>query len=256
MSRAAPSLPALFAGLGAAFPDRPALVDEHHGDRYAATFAELEAGIAQLTAGLAAVGLQSDEKVALFSENSHRWLLADQAIMCIGAAAAVRGVDAPADELAYIFDHSESVALVVEDRAVLDKLVRSGFDLTRARFVMLLYGEATEADCSNALNGSAVVFSFADIIGRGEDATVSPPSIASITRDSVATILYTSGTTGSPKGAVLTHGNLLSQLDSICIGAIDPVPGEIFVTCLPIWHMYVVLTCISSLWKSTIRQTC
>lgn len=61
-------------------------------------------------------------QVALFSENSSRWLVADQAVMTLGAADAVRGASSPAEEMAYIVSHSESCAIVAQDSQTLERL--------------------------------------------------------------------------------------------------------------------------------------
>ena len=61
-------------------------------------------------------------QVALFSENSSRWLVADQAVMVAGAADAVRGAASPADEMGYIVRHSDAAAIVCQDSATLERL--------------------------------------------------------------------------------------------------------------------------------------
>ena len=60
--------------------------------------------------------------MALFSENSSRWLVADQAVMMVGAADAVRGASSPAQEMAYIVEHSESCGIIAQDSATLERL--------------------------------------------------------------------------------------------------------------------------------------
>ena len=61
-------------------------------------------------------------QVALFSENSSRWLVADQAVMTVGAADAVRGASSPAEEMAYIVRHSQSCGIIAQDSATLERL--------------------------------------------------------------------------------------------------------------------------------------
>lgn len=67
-------------------------------------------------------------QVALFSENSSRWLVADQAIMTVGAADAVRGASSPAQEMAYIVKHSESCGIIAQDAATLERLAPALMD--------------------------------------------------------------------------------------------------------------------------------
>lgn len=75
----------------------------------------------QCGAGLRELGLVRGERVALFSENSSRWIVLDQGIMMAGCVPAVRGSTAPADELGYILGHSGATGLVVQDKEAMAK---------------------------------------------------------------------------------------------------------------------------------------
>ncbi len=83
--------PHRWADLAVKYPTTVAIHDPHH-DNVQLTFAELRAAMLRFAAGLAALGLQRGDKVSLFSENSARWLIADQGVMLNGAADAVCGV--------------------------------------------------------------------------------------------------------------------------------------------------------------------
>ncbi len=90
-------------------------VDAPHGnipERY--TYGELAELISKAATGFKTFGVGNGDVVALFAENSPRWLIADQGILRVGAANAVRGALAPIEELRYILDDSASVALVVQ----------------------------------------------------------------------------------------------------------------------------------------------
>lgn len=232
-ARAARCIPEVFENLVDVVGDQCAVLDEHHASgRVEWTYNELLGNMQAFSAGLQRLGLGVGDCVALFAENSARWLVADQGIMRAGAAAAVRGVDAPVGELVYIYDHSQSKALFVEDVQTLTKLVSDGFDIMRVPFVVVLHGQATVS------SGTAPpIFTFEEVLAKGAAPSLDERELR-MRRSDVATILYTSGTTGLPKGVVLTHGNILAQLDRICIGAIDPVPGNVFVSVLPCWHIF------------------
>lgn len=238
LSLSAKCIPDIWNGLAEKYGDYTALLDEHHpGGTIRMTFAEVRSKVQVFSAGLQRLGVNPTNvnRVAFFAEDSAKWLIAEQAIMAAGAAAAVRGIDAPVEELMYIYDHSGSTALFVENDEVLRRLLRAGFDIkSQAQFVVMLYGSTTGI----ALPGMAdKLFSFEDILDRGSDPT--PTELArNASRDDVATILYTSGTTGHPKGVVLSHGNILAQLNRISIGNLDPLPGEVFVSVLPCWHIF------------------
>ena len=192
-------------------------------------FRELRQAIERAAAAFAALGVGEGDVVALFAENSPRWLVADQGLMRAGAADAVRGSAAPVEELRYILEDSGAMGLVVESAALLERLQLGGSALARLRFVVLLEGEA-------AAGAPALpCLTWEEFLERG--AAVAPPPFPSGGPQRLATLLYTSGTTGQPKGVPLSHANLLHQLRHLGV-AVAPSPGDRVVSVLPIWHAY------------------
>jgi len=214
------------------YGDAVALVAPHDSeDKQTVSFSALRQRIDQAAAGFAALGLGGGEVVALFAENGPRWLVADQGLMRCGAANAVRGSSAPVEELRYILADSGSVGLVVESAALLARLGLDGEACQRLRFVVLLEGEAPAAPGPANLP----CLSWTSFMAQG--AAAPPPAAPSGGEGRLATLLYTSGTTGEPKGVPLSHGNLLHQVRSL--GAlVDPKPGDEVLSVLPIWHAY------------------
>ena len=232
VARSMATLPELFQYLGNNYTERTAVIDKHRSSttRATLTYAQLNDRIKCATAALRRLNIGQGDVLALFAENSHRWLIVDQAIMGCGAATAVRGADAPVSELDYIYDHSGSRALIVESPAVLKRIIDGGFDATRPEFIVMLFGVPQpefEFD----------IILFDDLLIKGENASKTEMEIVG-GADDTATILYTSGTTGKPKGVVLKHSNILHQVGNLSIGHIDPVPGEVFVSVLPCWHIF------------------
>ena len=214
------------------YGDAVALVAPHDSeDKQTVSFSALRQRIDQAAAGFAALGLGGGEVVALFAENGPRWLVADQGLMRCGAANAVRGSSAPVEELRYILADSGSVGLVVESAALLARLGLDGEACQRLRFVVLLEGEAPAAPGPANLP----CLSWTSFMAQGAAAPL--PAAPSGDAGRLATLLYTSGTTGEPKGVPLSHGNLLHQVRSL--GAlVDPKPGDEVLSVLPIWHAY------------------
>ncbi len=219
------------------YGDAPALDAPHGRHPEQLTYRQLNGSIERAAAAFAALGLLPGDRVALFAENGPRWLVSDQGLMRAGAADAVRGSAAPIDELLYILKDSGSVALVVESAALLAKLGsgQSGqpdqFDqpaLAGLRFVVVLEGESPAAAPWPCLDWAA----FQEL-GATAPLPPSPPADS----ERLATLLYTSGTTGAPKGVPLSHANLLHQIRTLGV-AVNPSPGDRVVSVLPIWHAY------------------
>jgi long-chain acyl-CoA synthetase len=208
--------------------ERTALDAPHARPPQRLSYRELQEGIERTAASFRALGLQNGEVVALFAENGPRWLLADQGILRAGGADAVRGAGAPVEELRYILADSGAAALVVETADLFERLELDGPTLAGLRFVVVLEGPAPRQPGLTALG-------WEEIQERGTAAPAAPPPPANAER--LATLLYTSGTTGQPKGVPLTHANLLHQVR--CLGvAVAPSPGDRVLSVLPIWHSY------------------
>lgn len=204
------------------YGDLKAVTDEY--SKVEMTYAELNEQISQFAAGMQALGLQKGQFVSLFSENNGRWMLADHAILRNGAVSVDRGSQAPAEELDYILKHSDSVGVIVQNAATFNKL-KDIFKGKNLKFIILLFGEETD---------DLPVFTFEEILEIGKGHNFVKPEL---TIDDNAVMLYTSGTTGLPKGVLLTHKNILSQFPSIheCFNS---QPGEKTLQILPIWHAY------------------
>lgn len=154
--------------------------------------------------------------------------------MTMRCSAAVRGVHAPVSELGYIYANSQATCLFVETKAVLEKLVAAGIDRTAVKLVVVLFGDL---DGCAPLLPAVHMHTFDHVMQKGLNPTereIQPVA----NRSDIATLLYTSGTTGNPKGVVLTHANILAQLEDISLGNLDPLPTEVFVSVLPCWHVF------------------
>lgn len=227
------SVPEIWAIVQQKFGQTIALHDPHSKPEIKLTYTDLYQQIQQFAAGLQALGIEPNPeesvppRVALFADNSPRWLIADQGIMMAGAANVVRGATADPEELLYIIKDSGCIALVVENLALLKKLQHRLADLP-IELIILLSDEEPEA--SQTLN----TVKFSQVIATGANRTLKPSNHKP---QGLATLLYTSGTTGKPKGVMLTHSNLLHQITTF--GTIlQPEAGEGVLSILPSWHAY------------------
>lgn len=208
------------------------------------TFTELEAAIGRTRTALRSLGLGADDVVALLADNSPRWLMADQAVMSCGAADAVRGATAPVEELHYIVEDCNACGLILQDHALLKRL--QGLPLSQKiweqlRFVVLLTDEEHPDELhwphqQPRSDGTPVpLLSWSRLQQRAQGKPVHEAAVLS--GEAVATILYTSGTTGRPKGVPLRHRNLIYLIQQLAV-AVQASPGERALSVLPIWHSY------------------
>jgi len=209
------------------YADIKAVIDKYSG--YEFTYKEFYEKIKLLSCGLQSLGLKKGEHVSLFSENSSKWLLADQAILFIGAVNAVRGSVAPDDELGYILSHSDSVGLIAENLSVILRL-KENIKNSELKFIICLSDE----EFQDSIKQDFPIYKLDEVLDLGKDFLYEPVEIK---KDDLATLIYTSGTTGSPKGVMLTHSNLLSQI-RILKNRIFIDKGSISLSVLPTWHSY------------------
>ncbi len=224
---AVPSIPALWTIAAQRFSTIVAVQDFHSVPPVKLTYAELYRQMQEFAAGLQALGMKAGDRVGLFSDNSPRWLIADQGIMTVGAVNAVRGSQADTDELLFILENSGATFLVAEDYATFKKL-RDRLEDLPIQAIVLLSDETPDED------ERLQVLNFPQLLELGVGQTLQPLSAQ---RGDLATLMYTSGTSGKPKGVMLSHGNLLSQVDGA--GRVVRLqPGERVLSILPVWHCY------------------
>lgn len=224
---------------------RGALSAPHGTPPESFTFAELEEAIGKTRTALRSLGLGTDDTVALLADNGPRWLIADQAVMSCGAADAVRGSTAPVEELHYIIEDCNASGLILQDYALLERLQRlplSEKTWEQLVFVVLLTDETPPAqqpwpDQPPRANGTMAppLLAWHQLQQRVQGQPIQPAAVLS--GEAVATILYTSGTTGRPKGVPLRHRNLIYLIQQLAV-AVQASPGERALSVLPIWHSY------------------
>ena len=221
------SLPAIWQIAAQKFGDTIALKDPHSKPEVEISYQDLFSKIQQFATGLQALGIQPQNKVALFADNSPRWFIADQGIMTAGGVDVVRSSSAEQQELLYILENSESTSLIVEDLKTLTKL-NSELSNLPIELVVLLSDETPSDETS------IKTVNFKQLMELGNSNSLQP---VKQTKDTLATLLYTSGTTGKPKGVMLSHGNLLHQVNYVKT-VFQPTPGDVLLSILPSWHAY------------------
>jgi long-chain acyl-CoA synthetase len=221
------SLPEIWAIVAAKCGDVVALDAPHLPTPVKFTYQQLATKIQRFATGLQALGVQPRTGVALFADNSPRWLIADQGIMSTGAFNAVRSSQAGTQELLSILENSDAQTLVVEDLKTLKRLI----DKIPGQYIELII---LLSDESIDLETPIKIVNFADVIELGSNHSFTPTQID---RSDLASLIYTSGTSGNPKGVMLSHANLLHQVNT-CGAVITVKPGLQVLSILPSWHCY------------------
>ncbi len=182
----------------------------------------------RFAAGLVSLGARAGEPVLVWSENRERWLIAELALLLIGAPGVPRGAEAPADEITFIVGKVRARIAIVEKPELLRRLAATH---PQVEHVVLLTGSDPD--------GRALTFEQCLELGTTASAMrLLAEEPARRRPDDIATIVFTSGTTGRPKGVVLTQANLAANLTQV-LSIIDFVPaGATGLSILPPWHMF------------------
>lgn len=171
------------------------------------TFAEAGLAIHGVAARLRELGVRPGDRVALIAENSPRWFHAYAGILAVGGVVVPRGVDIGDGELRYVVEHSDAKVVFAETGRVAER-VPAGPQVLR-------FDE-----------------------GFPEPAPGDPEACARVCRpEDLCVILYTSGTTGRPKGVMLEHRNIAHNL-RVLPPLVDMRPGDLWVSVLPSWHTF------------------
>ena len=164
--------------------------------------------------GLYDLGIRKGDRVAILSENRLEWLYTDMGVLGIGACLVPLYPTLAAEEISYILSNSGSRAVVVENEAQLDKIASARDDCPSLEWAILM-------DASKGVkNRPDWVLDLERVMDDGRKereknlGLFSELSKAVVPSD-LATIVYTSGTTGVPKGAMITHSNIMAVVEAL-----------------------------------------
>lgn len=215
----------------AAFPGAPALQSRHDGRWVSISYAEAAERVARLAAALKARGVGEGDRVAILSENRPEWALADYAVLSLGAVSVPLYPTLPASQLVHILNDSGARLVFVSTPAQGQKLASVRGELPHLERIVGF--DFADAD--------AGIESFADLVGSGAGASVDAlrERAAAVSPERAATLIYTSGTTGTPKGVILSHGNLAYMVAATRQhGSLPLAPGDVAMSLLPLSHVF------------------
>src|SRR3954469_20396626 len=211
---------------------RTALREKKLGIWRETTWAPSRDDVRHFALGLLGLGVGRGDKVAILGDNRPFWVCAELAAQSIGAASVGIYQDSNLNEVAYVIDHCDAKLVVAEDQEQVDKILEMIERLPKVKAVVY--------DDPRGLRGyrSDKLQSFAALKAQGQKRHATEPDrwleeVRKGSGEDLAIICYTSGTTGFPKGAMLSYRNLLSM--ALSLHEVDPRrPDDEFVSFLPL----------------------
>ena len=214
--------------------DRPFLWAKRDGTYRSTSWRETAEAIRALARGLRHLGIKPGERVGLVSENRPEWMIADLAIMAVGAITVPAYTTNTVDDHRHILANSGARIVIVSTNALAQRVLPAADQVTSIEHIITV-DPLTEGQVSHP-----EIHAWADVIAAGGAASDDvSEAVARIGRDDIACLIYTSGTGGVPKGVMLSHANILAN----CRGAYLLLEAigygeEVFLCFLPLSHSY------------------
>ena len=225
------TLPQLLLRNAETMAARPAIREKDRGVWQTFTWADYWREVREFALGLAALGFRRGDKLSVIGDNRPRFYWAQLAAQCLGGVAVPVYQDSGATELGFVLNHAEVSVVVAEDQEQVDKILSLKDQLP------LLSALVYDDPRGIRRYDDPLLKSFDEITALGRDFGARHPgyveqAIERGTADDLALLAYTSGTTGAPKGAMLTHGNLISAATAF-VAAEDVRPTDEWLCYLP-----------------------
>jgi long-chain acyl-CoA synthetase len=205
------------------------------------TWSEVRADVAKISKSLMALGVDKGDRVSILSQTRLEWVLCDFGIVSCGGVTVGIYPSNLAPDCAYVIDHSDSEIIFVEDPPQLEKVLSVRSDLPKLRKLVIWDG---------AGDPQHDVLSWSEFLdaGRGVTDEQLEQRGSSVGSEDLASLVYTSGTTGVPKGVMLTNQNLVFTSDS-ARQSIHIEPGYTTLLFLPLAHVFarlIAYACMSA----------
>lgn len=229
------TVPHLFLEKVRKYGDRVALREKDYGIWQEISFNDYCRHVRHFCLGLVELGLKPGDHVSIFGENEPKWLYADLAVQSAGGIAVGVYPTNPSKEAKYVIGHSQSVFAVCDDQEQVDKVLEVKDDLPLVRMIMVMDMKGLRHYHDPA------IMSFEAVEAIGQKVEAADPEkyyrlVDQVQPRDVAIMVYTSGTTGPPKGAMLSHENVINFLSNA--GQVIPqYDTDEIVSYLPLCHV-------------------
>jgi long-chain acyl-CoA synthetase len=212
--------------------ERTAYMHKPENEYLSVNFNEAKEGVQKIAAGLASLGIKAGDKVALISPNRFEWAFSDYAILSLGAITVPIYPSLLPEQVQYILIDSEANVVICSDEDQYAKVDQGRGQCPSLKSVVVM--DSIEDDGKH--------ISLSTLKEKGSELLEKNPElikeqVKKTKSDDLATIIYTSGTTGEPKGALLTHGNFLSNVEG-SLHHLSVNETDVFLSFLPLSHVF------------------
>lgn len=241
MAASFPSIPELFRHRVSSTPDAEAFARPAEDGWQRLTWLEIERLVRELSCGLHALGVESEQRCAILCATRLEWVLADLAILCAGAAVVPLYPTAALNESVTILADSGATVLFVEDVETAYQLAEHRSRMPALQHIIVIEGQSRK-DAFPSLGAIQDQ-------GRAWDAAnpgAYTERLRAIQPDHIATLMYTSGATGRPKGAIITHDCWVFEAEAMdALGFLSPADKHFL--WLPLSHSFGMVLLIASI---------
>ena len=236
MERVETTLPKLLLEKARLYGGRVAMREKYKGIWQEISWNTYRDKVEAFSLGLVALGMTKGDQVSILGENCPEWIFTDLAIQGVGGVAVGIYPTNSADQVRYILDHSESRFVVVKDQEQADKVLAAQASLPRLAKIIVI-------DMKGLRHyEEPLIVSYREVEAAGREAARQDPErfsrlVAATRPEDVAFIVYTSGTTGHPKGAMISHRNIIHQI----VNGLQPIlrftDRDTLLSYLPLCHI-------------------
>ena len=231
------NLLSVFREKSIAYKDKPYLWSKQNSDYTSISWLQTYKAINNLANYLKSIGIKNDARVLLVSENRPEWQISDIAIMAADGVTVPAYITITSQDYEYIINHSESMVVIVSSQSLFEKVANAINKLKKTIHVIIIDDFDTEASDFIKLHN------WADIQKEVNKEAIDLIELESKrkVRTDLSCIIYTSGTSGSPKGVMLSHGSILHNCEGaykILKPALEHIEDVLFLSWLPLSHSY------------------
>jgi len=232
------NLPEIFLKNSLLFQDKTLFGFKEKGEWQRLSWNNTAQILENLASGLKEIGVKKNDKISIIADNSYQWCIIDLAIISLGGITVPGYTTSNEEEISYLLSHSETSIIFINSKLlpIIEKILPT---LNKIKYVVCV----DELNTTKKFKFKKLLYTYRELIKIGSKnknkQNLLRESIKKIKKDDVSCIIYTSGTSSQPKGVMLTHGSILSNI----VGANElvkeiKVKDHRFLSIIPLSHAY------------------